>query len=434
MADIARPHHDIRRSAAIGLAIIAGTFGVIGIWSAVTPLNSAVIGHGVVAVESNRQTVQHFEGGIISKILVHEGDKVTAGQVLFQLDPVQTNATLDIAKNQLYNLLAKSDRLAAERDNRPSIRFSEELVRAKSDPVVNLAILDETRQFNERRRTLESQTAILNTRIEEFKTEIQGVDQQRASLKDQISFIDEELSGLTTLYKSDLVPKPRLLALQGDHARLQGQMGELVAEKAKAEKSIGETQLQIRQLRQQFDQDVSKDAADVQTQIGDIRQRFIVAQDAVKRINITAPMSGMAQNLRVFTEGAVIRPGDPLVDIAPDQGNMVIQARFSPNDVDSVHAGQDAELRFSTFHSRTIPVIEGKIKTVSQDRLSDEATHTPYYLAIVNIQDRNLPPEIKGKLVAGLPAEVIVQTGARTALQYIWQPLTNALHQTMREQ
>jgi len=144
-------------------------------------------------------------------------------------------------------------------------------------------------------------------------------------------------------------------------------------------------------------------------------------------------MSGTAQNLRVFTEGAVIRPGDALVEIAPSHGHMVIQARFSPNDVDSVHVGQVAELRFSTFHSRTIPVIEGKIKTVSQDRLADEATHTPYYLAIVNITEADLPPELQGKLVAGLPADVIVQTGARTALQYIWQPLTNALHQTMRE-
>lgn len=433
MTDIARPHHNIRRSTVIGMAIIAGTFGVIGLWAAITPLNSAVIGHGVVEVESNRQTVQHFEGGIISKILVREGDKVTAGQVLFQLDPIQTTANLGIAKNQLFNLVAKSDRLSAEREGRPSIRFSDELERAKSDPVASLAMMDESRQFEQRRVTLTSQFAILNTRVEEYKIQVEGLEQQRVSLKDQISFVDEELKGLTELYKSDLVPKPRLLALQGEHARLQGQLGELVAEKAKAQVQAGETQLQMRQLRQQFNQDVSKDTADVQTQIGDIRQRFIVAQDAAKRINITAPMSGTAQSLRVFTEGAVIRPGDPLIDIAPSAGHMVIQARFSPNDIDSVHAGQDAELRFSTFHSRTIPVIEGKIKTVSQDRLADEATHTPYYLAIINISEADLPPELRGKLVAGLPAEVIVQTGARTALQYIWQPLTNALHQTMRE-
>jgi HlyD family type I secretion membrane fusion protein len=221
--------------------------------------------------------------------------------------------------------------------------------------------------------------------------------------------------------------------LEADRARLQGQFGELVAEKSRALQSIGETQLQMRQLKDQFSEEVSKDMAEVQTQIGDIRQRFIVAQDAAQRIDITAPMAGTAQNLRVFTDGAVIRPGDPLVDIAPEQGRMVIQARFSPNDVDSLHLGDTAELRFSAFHSRTIPVVFGKVHSVSRDRLADEVSHQPYYLAIVSIDQDNLPPEIKGKLVAGMPADVVVQTGARTALQYIWQPLTNALHQSMRE-
>jgi HlyD family type I secretion membrane fusion protein len=144
-------------------------------------------------------------------------------------------------------------------------------------------------------------------------------------------------------------------------------------------------------------------------------------------------VDGTAQNLHVFTQGAVIRTAEPLVDIVPDHREFVINAQFSPNDVDSIHPGQKAELRFPTFHSRTMPVIQGKISTVSSDRLIDEATHAPYFLVIVKLNERALPAEVRGKLVAGMPAEVVIPTGDRTVLEYLFNPLTNALRKTMRE-
>jgi HlyD family type I secretion membrane fusion protein len=415
------------------MATIAGTFGVIGLWAALAPLSSAVIGHGTVTVESNRQTVQHYEGGIVRKIMVHEGDHVRAGQVLFELNPVQADAALESARNQLFSLLAKADRLAAERDNRPSITFSPEVVSQAGEPVVARAMADESRQFQERRATIADQVAVLETRIDEYRTVITGIDEQRASMRQQVAFLDDEIGGVTALYQKDLVPKPRLLALQRDRAQLEGQIGGSIAEKAKTEKSIGETRLQINQLHQQFFQDVSKEFSDVQTQSADLRQRFAVAQDAARRVSITAPVDGVAQNLKVFTVGGVVRPGEPMVDVAPDRGRMMVEARFSPNDVDSVHVGQAVQVRFSTFHSRTIPVISGTIRTVSRDRLTDEATHLAYYVAMVDVPDDHLPPEIKGKLRAGLPAEVVAPTGTRTALQYAFGPLSNALNGSMRE-
>jgi HlyD family type I secretion membrane fusion protein len=428
-----RPNDSFRRVAMIGFGVIIFTFGVLTIWAAFTPLDSAVTAHGVVFVRSNRQAIQHFEGGIVSKILVHEGDKVKAGQTLFQLDPVQANAGRDIAGNQLYSLVAKSARLAAERDGRPSVQFPQEILDQRSNPTVAQAIEDEQRQFQQRRATIQSQVEVLDARIAQYKTEIEGIDEERASLKSQVGYLDDEISGLNELYKQNLVPKPRILALERDRANLEGQLGRLVADRSKAQQAGGETTLQIAQVRQQFYQDVSKDMADVETQLGDVRQRFIVAQDTARRIDIKSPVDGTAQNLRIGTEGAVIRPGDTLVEIAPDDPEMLIQAHFSPNDVDSVHPNMVAQLRFSTFHDRTIPVIEGTIHSVSQDRLIDEATHQPYFLAIVNLKDTKLPPQIRGRLTAGLPADVIVTTGKRSALQYIVQPLANAMRTTMRE-
>lgn len=433
MADIARPSDNYKRLSAIGIGVIVITFGVLGTWAACAPLGSAVIGHGMVAVESNRQTIQHLEGGMIRKILVHEGDAVRAGQVLFELDPVQPTATLGIIRNQLFTLLARTDRLNAERNHAGSVQFSPEVLAQLGDPIVGQAVQDERRQFQERQGTIRGQVEILNSRVSQYREQIRGIDQQRASMEEQVSYLNEELVGLNELYKKNLVPKPRVLALERERAQIRGQIGRALSEKASAEKAIGETTLQARQVQQQFDQDVAKELAEIQAQTTDLREKFTVAQDVAKRIKVTSPVSGTAQNVRFFTVGAVVRPAEPMVEIAPDQGQMTIHAQFSPNDIDSVHAGMRAELRFPSFHSRKIPVIEGHVDTVSQDRLIDEVSHAPYFLAIVKITDTDMPPELRGRLKAGLPAEVVVPTGDRTALEYMFNPLTNALRKTMRE-
>ncbi len=433
MAGIARPSDNYKRIALIGFILIGATFGVLGLWAALTPLSSAVIGHGTVVVESNRKTIQHLEGGLIRKILVHEGDRVKAGQVLFELDPVQTTANLGIVRNQLFTLLARADRLQSERDHLSAPRFSTEVLGQLSDPIVAQAVSDEKRQFQERQATIAGQVEILNSRIGQYREQIQGIDLQRASMQEQVGFLNDEISGLTELYKQNLVPKPRLLALERERSQITGEVGKSLSEKAQAQKAIGEASLQAHQIRQQFDQENAKELADIQAQTTDLREKFTVARDVANRINVVSPVSGTAQNLHFFTEGAVVRAAEPLVDIVPDHGAMVIHAQISPNDVDSVHSGMRAELRFPSFHSRTIPVINGVIGTVSQDRLVDEATHTPYFLAIITINDTDLPVELRGRLKPGLPAEIVVPTGARTALEYIFNPLSNALHKTMRE-
>ncbi len=431
--DITRPSHDIRRVAGIGIGIIVVTFGVIGLWAAFAPLSSAVVGNGSVALESNRQTITHYDGGIIRALLVHDGDHVKAGQTLLELNPIQADASVGSARNQLFSLLTRLDRLAAERDSRPAVRFSPEVMAQSTNPVVANAMVDEQRQFTERRGSVLAQVAVLQTRIAESRNAVQGIDEQILGTKSQASILDEELSALDELYQKNLVPKPRILDLQRARAQLQGQLGGLMAEKARTEKSIGETQLQIAAVHQQFSEQISRETSEAQTQANDIRQRFAVAQDIQRRVTIAAPVDGVVQNLRVFTVGGVIRPAEPLMDIAPDHGRMVVRATFSPNDVDSVHAGQIVQVRFATFHSRTIPVIDGTVRSVSQDRLTDEATHMPYYMVMVDVPDQNLPAEIKGKLRAGLPTQVIAPTGTRTALQYTFGPLTSAMATTMRE-
>ncbi|HEY8616145.1 HlyD family type I secretion periplasmic adaptor subunit [Phenylobacterium sp.] len=425
---------DHRRVSRMGYAIILGTFGLLGLWAAFAPLDSAVIAPGLVSVESSRKTLQHLEGGIVRAIHVTEGQRVQAGQVLYELDPTQARASYDIMRTQTVRLQAQEARLLAERDNLPAPSYPADLMRQTADPLVSSTLADESRIFTERRSALQGQISILTARLDQYRSEINGIDQEIASLREQSAYLQEEIAGLKELYERELVPKPRLLAIQRERAGVQGRIGRLIADRAKAQKAIGEANLQMSQIKRQFYEEASGDLADVRTKLGESQERFVVAQDTVRRIRIVAPVSGVAQSVRVSTVGAVIRPGEPIVDIAPDREELVIHAQFSPTDVDNVHAGMKTEVRFPSFHSRRLPLINGTIQSISGDRLVDEATKAPYFLGVIHVAQQELPDELHGKLQAGLPAEVIVPTGERTVLEYIFQPLTNALRLSGREE
>lgn len=434
LSEIFDPQDKSKGVARFGYAIIILTFGVLGLWAAFAPLDAAVIAHGALSNETSKKTVQHLEGGIVRAIHVREGQEVKKGQILFELDPTQANASFEIARNQLLALLAQEARLTAERDNQPSIRWPAELNNAAGDAAVARAVADEQKQFFERRATIRGQIDVLNAQKSQFQSEIEGIDRQTTGLKEQLGYIDDELTGLRTIYEKGLVPRPRLLALERERASLGGSIGRLQADRSKAQQGVGEVGLKIRQLQQQFYEQVSQEIAEVRVKIADIREREVVAADQVRRINVVSPANGVVQNLRVFTNGAVIRPGEPMLDVAPEDEDLLIHAQFSPTDVDNIHTGLRAEVRLSSFHSRKIPVLEGTIQSISKDRIFDEANKTAYFLAIVRVDDSNLPKEVADRITAGMPAEVIVPTGERTVLQYLFEPLSNTLRKTMREE
>ena len=230
------------------------------------------------------------------------------------------------------------------------------------------------------------------------------------------------------------MPRPRLLALEREQASLSGSIGRLTADRAKAVQGMAETQLKIRQIRQQFFQEVSQNIAEARVKLAEVTEKEVVASDAQRRIRIVSPVSGTAQNVRFFTEGAVVRPGEPLVDVAPDDEAFVVQAHFAPTDVDNVHAGLVTEVRLPAFHSREIPILNGKIESISRDRLSDPEGKTAYFLGIVRVDPKQLPKNLRVKITAGMPAQVIVPTGERTVLQYLFSPLRDTLRTTMREE
>ena len=422
---------DWKHPAAIGYAIITFTFVVLGGWSAIAKLDSAVTAPGFIAEENSRKSIQHLEGGIIKEILVREGQHVAAGQVLFRMDPTQAQASLDLQEIQVDALLAQEARLVAERDRATAIVWPEEIKARSDQPTVKQAIADQTKQFVDRQASLHGQINVLQSKIEQYKTEIEGLRLERDATKRQLEYIVQELTDLQYLLSENLVQKSRVLALEREKSRLEGVIGRSMTDEAKAENGIGETKLQIGQVQNKFDEELAGSILEVRQKINDAREKIRVARDVVHRIDVTAPVSGTVQNLKVFTIGGVIKPGEVLLEVVPDQDALIVQAHVSPHDMDRMSPGMQAQVRFTSFKSNILPVILGRVESVSRDRLFDETTRQPYFLAQVVVDD--IPTELRDRLVAGMPADLVFPTGERTVLNYLVRPMQDRMNSAFRE-
>jgi HlyD family secretion protein len=423
---------DWRRPAGFGYGIIVFTFVVLGGWSALAELDSAVVAQGIIVNETSKRTVQHLEGGIIREILVREGQQVQQGQVLFRIDSVAAKAAFDVQRNQLDFSIAQEARLLAERDGSDEIGFPEEIRSRRDEPNVAHAISDQTKEFQERRASLVGQVELLEAKVRQYQDEIEGLKVERDATNRELDTINEELKDLNYLLGKQLVQKSRVMTLEREKSRLEGVIGRSTADQAKAENGIGEAKLQIRQIRQKVAEEVNEQVLEVRQKIADLTEKLRVAADVLNRVDVVAPVAGSLQNLRVFTVGGVIKAGEPLVEIVPDHDSLVIQARVSPLDIEHILPGMRAEVRFSSFHTNLIPLILGQVDTVSRDRLTDETTKQPYFLAQVIAHD--VPDYVRQRLTAGMPADVIMPTGERTVLDYLVKPLKDRLRGALREE
>jgi HlyD family secretion protein len=300
--------------------------------------------------------------------------------------------------------------------------------------VLAISMRDETHQFDERRASLESQVSVLTSRIDQLTTEIGGIDIERDATERQVGYIKDELVNLRHLASKALVPMTRVFAMEREESRLQGVIGRLIADKAKAQSEIGEMNIHTQQLRENFQEEVATSLLDVRQKIASARQSVAVAQDVLNRIELVAPRSGTVQNLKVYTLGQVIRPGEALLEVVPDDEQLVIHAQFSPTDIDGVHAGQQAEIRFPTFHSRQIPLMMGRLDSISNDRMLDEQSRQYYFLGVISLNRSDIPDEYRSRIRSGMPAEVIVELGDRTVLSYFVSPLAGAVRKAFREE
>lgn len=425
---------DWRGPARLGYAVIFLTFVGGGAWAGFAKINSAVVAPAFVAVETNSKTVQHLEGGIIGAILVQENQHVEQGQVVLRLSDVQPKATMTSVQNQLLAAIVQEARLIAERDEKSAIVFPAEIRERMKDPVVANVVSDQLATFQDRQRSLYGQISVLQSRIQGLETEIKGLAIEEESTRRQVAYIEQELVGLHQLLSRHLVPLPRVLEAERERTRLQGVIGRQIADQAKARNTIGETRLNIEELRHKFQEETATAILEIRQKIADLREKMSVSGDIMRRVEIRAPVSGHVQDLRVHGVGQVIRPGEALMQVVPDEEKLVIHANFAPTDIDRIHRASKIEVRFPAFHARTTPVIIGELASVSADRLTDETTHQPYYLGLVSVNKLDIPEELRDRLRAGMPAEVIAPLADRSVLSYLISPLREAWHKSLREE
>jgi len=422
-----------RLFAVAGYMVIFLTFGVAGGWAAVTMIDRAIVAQGTVSLETNRKVVQHYEGGIVHEILVKEGSQVKTGQVLVRLQQVQAKANTSLLGAQLASKLAIEARHDAERKNAEKIVWPEYIMKRRSLPSVASVMSDQIAQFEERRASVQGQVDVLKARIQQLKSGIVGLETERKSIKQQVSYIHRELEGMRRLREDDLIPITRLYSMERERTRLEGASGRAVADIAKANSQISETKIQIQQLTKQRQEEVSGQLAEVRQHMNDLREKLIVAKDVLQRIDIVSPRTGSIQNMKVFARGQVVRSGEPLMEVVPDGEPFVVHAKFAPEDIDGVHAGQEVEIKFPAFDVRNMPIILGKLETVSGDRLMDEQTRLPYFLGIISISRTKIPDDIRIRMRSGMPAQVIATAGERTVLNYIISPLMKSWGTAFKE-
>jgi len=415
------------------ITVIVG-FGLFATWAATARLDGAAVASGVVAVESNRKTIQHLEGGIIREILVRDGDVVSAGQVLLRLDPTRVDAQGELYRNQLAALLAQETRLAAERDGAVSLSFPPEVLQRSTDLAVAAAMSDQKRLFDTRREVLQRNLNVAEAQIEQIRRETDQNVSDLATARKTLDNVQRELEPMRQLLRQKLVSVSRVMPLEREKLRLEGVIasGELQAQKLK--ERLIETELKRNQVLADYRQDVSTQLLDIRRQLNDVRQQLIVAEDAQRRFELKAPIAGAVQQMRIFTIGGVIRPGDPVLDIVPANDVLVIQAKISPLDIDRVNPGLRAEIRFPSFRYFGADVIRGTLRSISRDRLlEDTSNRDPYFAAEVTVDRSSIPPEFANRLSAGIPADVIIPTEGRTVMVYLLDPIFERFNKSMRE-
>jgi len=416
----------------IGAAIVFATFGVFGVWAFLAPMDSSALAPGTVVVKSYRKTVQHLDGGIIAKILIKDGDLVTEGQTLLVLDDAQIKAQLEIARAQNITLAAQTARLRAERDQLKQISYPM-LLDDTTDPRIMEAKLAENNVFKSRKAAYVGEISVLNERISQISSKIKGLQGQIDSKKQLTDSYSEEIRDLKELLAEGFADKQHLRDLERSHAMQNGDIAQLNAETATSQMLISETRLQILQVQKEFQKEVADKLSEAQALLNDAEERLAASQDKLNRIVIKAPASGMVLGLTVHNENGVIAPGRPILDIVPQDAELIIEAQVSPMDIDRVTVGLQAEVRFSAFKQSKTPKMTGKVIDLSADHLTEEKTGNTYYQARIELTPESRKDLGDLQLLPGMPAEVLINTGERTLFEYLAQPASNAIARAFTE-
>jgi HlyD family type I secretion membrane fusion protein len=408
---------------------------VLGLWAAFVPLSSAVIASGVIAVESKRKKVQHLEGGIVERVDVRDGDTVKAGQVLAVLNQTETSAALGVLQSELDAVGALEARLQAEAADASAVTFPPDLTARKDSSSAKAAMDGQTTLFVQRRQSLDSQISVMKSRKAQYLEMVSGLQAQLAAVEAQTTLIAQETTATEKLFDQGLSTLPRVLALKRAQKSLAGQRGELAATIAQNKLKASEIDMQILELMNERLDKITTELRETERRRFELADRAKAAKALVGRMTIVAPAPGVVVASIIHSPGQVVRGGETLLEIVPQDARLIVEAQLKPEDADNVRAGSPANVRLIHSKSAFQPVVPGKVISVSADRLVDARTGVAYYQAEIEV-DRAAVAAALGdeKLQPGLPAEVMIGLGSHTALEYLIAPLNRSLQRAMREE
>jgi HlyD family secretion protein len=420
---------------ALGLAVVLALPGGMAAWGAVAEVSGAVIGQGIVRVESNVKTVQHLDGGIVSEILIRNGDRVQEGDVLIRLDETAARANLGVVSARLNELYAQRARLEAEQAAAPDIAFPQHLMdAARTEERIAALIASQRSLFSARLTRQTGEKGLLKQQIDQLGEQGKGLAAEHDAKNRQAKLISQEVESVRPLFAQGLYTQSRFLALEREAARLDGDIGRLAGDIAKTKVAMTETELKIAQIDKDYMQTVLTELRETEGKIAELEERRVAAADSLARSVIRAPRSGHVHNLAVHTVGGVVSPAHPILEIIPESDRLIVEAQIAPGEIDQIREGQPAMVRFAAFDQKNTPTLAARVKTVSPAQLTDKATGATYFSVIVEVPPEELARLGPGRqLVPGMPAEAFIQTGARTVLSYLIKPLADAVTHAFRE-
>lgn len=429
-----QPNSSIRGLFILGLFVVFGILGGLFVWSMIAPLESAVSAPASLSLKGERKKVQHLEGGLVSGIYVSEGEVVKQGQLLLKLDPLRASANFSRFRYQLDQVLARKARLLAELAQDESIHFSGEFLdRISKDKSARKIWESEDTHFHARKASFTGQLSILKQRIEQLKKQIAGLKIRRGSRLGQLEIFRSELVGLRDLFQKGYYPKTKILAMERSVVQLEGFVGSDDAEIARAESAMGETKRQIINVQDMRNEELASELKATESELADLEERLVVASDIVGRLKISAPRSGVVQSLKVHTLGGIVSPGETLMEIAPQNEELVVEAQIATVDIDNIQIGQEAEVRLTGLNLMSLPAVYGRVVATSGDAITEQGALASYYLARIEISDEEKEKLGEVRLTAGMPADVLIKTGERTALEYLLKPAVNAFSKSLNE-
>ena len=426
----------IKGFVALGLLVVAGFIGGSAYWATASKLDGAVVAAATFVVEGNRKTVEHLDGGIVRTIAVRNGDLVEAGQTLLELDSTDLGVDLDVIKSRLSDLMVRRARLLAQLQGADG--FTPDDVAASlavaMDPTEwNPAYITQKLLFDAERRSRVAEMAVMEQRVASLEDQVRGLQTQRESNGRQLEITLQELANLQTLLDKGLVAAARVNARRVEVERLRGVDATLATQETQARNQINELRLTAIGTNTLRDETASNELAVVEASLASVAPQYVGATERLKRIAITAPVSGRVVEMTVFTAGGVVRPGAPILDIVPVDQPLVVEARVNTADIEKLFVGQSSRVRLSAFDQGEVPEATGRIIDISADSLEDERTGQFYYVAQVKLDSEQTEQIAALDLVPGMPADLFVNTGERTALSYLAQPLSERLARTFIE-